>query len=81
MRHQFNFVRIEEVRAMLAEIENASTPADLSALYVRFVGYDIFEDDPTADFDDVQETLTDYIKEVAVSEGFKWSEIADVECR
>lgn len=81
MRHQYNFVRLEELRAMLAEIQNASTPAELSALYVRHIGYDIFEDDPASDFDDAQSTLEDFIKEVAVSEGFHWADLADIETR
>lgn len=42
MRHQFNFVRIEEIRAMLAEIEAADSAETLGALYLRHIGHNPF---------------------------------------
>jgi hypothetical protein len=85
MRHQYNFVRVEEIRDMLAEIEAADDAETLGALYLRHIGYDIFkepqEGDNTEDFDDIRMVLTDFIREVAYSEGIHWADIDDIECR
>lgn len=81
IRHQYNFIRVDELRAMLLEIQSAETNAQLSALYVRHIGYDVFEDDPGADFDDIQSCLEDFIREVAHTEGIHWDEVTKTENR
>jgi hypothetical protein len=81
MTRQYKFVRMQELRTMLATIENAVTCAELSKLYILHIGYDIFEDDPSLEFDDVQSNLVDFVKEVSTSEGFRWPELLDIETR
>lgn len=68
--------RIEELRAMLREILSAQTQAELSALYVRHVGYCPFADDENAEFENVRETLADFIREICYSEGIHWADVS-----
>lgn len=72
---QQNFIRVEELRAMLAEINAAAGQSELSALYVRHIGYCPFEDDPTETVDSVRDVLRDFIREVCASEGIHASEV------
>lgn len=68
--------RILELRSMFGEIYRAADTNTISDLYLRFVGHDPFTDEPGGtmdDLDDVKMTLSDYIKEIAVSEGIHWS--------
>lgn len=55
--------------AMWTDLRAAKDKADLDRLYVEWVGYSIFEDDPNETEDGVRAILVDYIKEFCYSTG------------
>jgi hypothetical protein len=67
---------IKNLRADVARVETAKGNREaLSALYVEFIGYCPFEDDPSTSEEFVFDVLQDYPKEVADSLGIHWSEV------
>lgn len=53
----------------IARVDAAFTIDELRALYVEIVGYDVFEDDPTATADSVRALLVGYLEEEASTYG------------
>lgn len=79
MTTQTIVARILELRATLTAIDAALDAAALGALYTDIVGYNPFEStDDLNDLDDVRMTLTDYIEEMAVSEGIHWMDVVGI---
>ena len=67
---------LESCRGMLAALQSAGTDkAATAALYIAWIGYCPFADDPLATVADVQDTLRDYVKEVAVSFCVPWPDV------
>ena len=75
---QFNFVRLAEIRAMLADIKSADK-ARLSDLYKVHIGYCPFDDDPSAIVESVRDDLIDFLREVGANESIHWHDISDDE--
>ncbi len=55
--------KIQEAEAMVADLKNVVTLADLDQLYVKWIGYSIVEDDPEASEASVRDLLDAYITE------------------
>ena len=65
--------RVEQLRAMLAEIETAQTLAQLQLLSVRYIGHD----NAGEDSQELRAILVDFMREVAAAENIHWSELRD----
>lgn len=60
---------LAQMRAMAAQLHAAKSLQDLDRLYVEWIGYSIVEDDPLALFDEVNDILQGYLREVCDSVG------------
>ena len=75
---QFNFVRAQELRALLADIK-AADKSRLSDLYKAHIGYCPFDDDPSAIVESVRDDLIDFLREVGANESIHWHDISEGE--
>lgn len=59
-------------RQMAEELHRAHTLQELDALYSKWIGHSVVEDEPTITAELVNDILQDYLNEVLASTGIAW---------